>query len=376
MRSMADGQAGGAGLAAIEGALRTALVSDPSPEGLASMDRRFAVALEMAPTPTARKSGSPSRVSRVLLLAAGLFVLAGAAAVALQRFDGWSAPDFDVAWERAAVLGITDQEDGYEVTLERGYADAGQIMLATAVEDLDRRVGVTEVATLSSNWTLVDDRGVKYSQTSAMSGPMSTNESAELLYFFPPTLPLEPGLRHFTLNLDEIGVRDDSLDSAPAGLAAGGTLEAADPWRTVKGPWVFAFDLNVAGGTFFKSDARSAVVRGVTIAVESMLVTPTRVGLGLRVGGLENAGPWDPVEVTARRGSTTIAFAYSERAGDALTYASALQGLDDPSGTWTITIGELVGPAAGPIPTPGDDGSFIDHSQRIHGPWFVEVVVP
>ena len=77
-----------------------------------------------------------------------------------------------------------------------------------------------------------------------------------------------------------------------------------------------------------------------------------------------------------RRGSTTIAFAYSERAGDALTYASALQGLDDPSGTWTITIGELVGPAAGPIPTPGDDGSFIDHSQRIHGPWFVEVVVP
>ena len=373
---MPDTPARGSGLAPIERALRTALVSDPSPEALASMDQRFALALEMAPAPIARKSGSPSRASRVLLVAAGLFVLAGAGAVVLQRFDGWSAPDFDVAWDRAAVLGITDQVDSYEVTVERAYADAGQIMLATAVEDLDHREGVTQLATLSSNWTLVDDRGTKYSQTSAMSGPTSTSESAELLYFFPPALPIEPGLRHFTLSLHQIGVRDDPLGGATNSPAAGGPVEAADPWHAVKGPWVFEFALNVAGGTFVKSDARSAVVGGATIAVESMLVTPTRVGLGMRVGGLENAGAWEPVEVTASRGSTTVAFAYSERAVDDLTFAYALEGLDDPSGTWTITIGELVGPAAGSVPTPGVDGSFVGHSLRIRGPWVIEVVVP
>jgi hypothetical protein len=258
---MADSRDGGAGQAVLERALRTALISDAGPEALASMDRRFALAVETASAPASRDDGAPRRVSRVLLVAAGLFVFAGAGAVALQRFDGWSAPDFEVAWERAAVLEITDQVDGYEVTVERAYADAGQIVLATAVEDVDHREGVTQLATLSS-WTLVDDRGTKYSQTSAMSGPMSTAESAELLYFFPPALPLEPGLRHFTLTLDQIGVRDDSRDSAPAGSAAGGTLETADPWHAVKGPWVFAFDLNVAGGTFFKSDAHSADVRG------------------------------------------------------------------------------------------------------------------
>jgi hypothetical protein len=82
------------------------------------------------------------------------------------------------------------------------------------------------------------------------------------------------------------------------------------------------------------------------------------------------------VEVTARRGSTAIAFAYNEPAGDALTISSALQGVDDPSGTWTITIGELVGPAARPVPTAGVDGSFVDHKERLSGPWVVEVVVP
>lgn len=376
MRSMAEPQAGDAALVALERALRIALVSEPGPEAVASMDRRFAVALQ-APTASAvGRPGSPRRISRVLLVAASLFVLAGAGAVALQRFEGWSAPDFNVAWERGAVLGLTDQVDGYEVTLERAYADAGQVMLATAAEDLLHRAGVTQVAALSSNWTLVDDRGLTYAEKAGTSGPMSPSESAELFYFAPPTLPLAPGPRHFTLTLDEIGVRDDSLEQMTVAPRASDSLEVADPWDTVKGPWIFEFDLDVAGGTLVQTGSRSANVGGAAIGVETMLVTPTRLRLGLRVVGLEDAAAWEPVEVIARHGSTTIAFAENEHVGDGTTNASSYEGVDDPSGEWTITVGELVGPAIGPVPTLRSDGSFESHHQRIRGPWTVEVTVP
>ena len=117
-----------------DGLLFAAFTAEPGPTQIARMDARLAHALELGPGRLGRRPWR--RTAWVLAVAATIVAIGGAGAIALQRFEGWSAPDFDVAWERGAVLGLSDVVDGYEVTLERAYADAGQVMLAVAIDEL------------------------------------------------------------------------------------------------------------------------------------------------------------------------------------------------------------------------------------------------
>ena len=187
----------------------------------------------------------------------------------------------------------------------------------------------------------------------------------------------------FTLTVDGIEVRDDSLDKSTVGPDANSTLEEPNPWHPVAGRWTIEFDLTVAGGTMVEPGV-VAEANGASITVASLLLTPTRARLELRVLGIDPEGDgespagWEPVDITAQRGSTILRFGGSQDNDDFTTISSAYAGVDEASGEWVVTVGELVGPpVVGAVPpTPDDDGSFTDQSQRLRGPWVLRVVVP
>lgn len=302
------------------------------------------------------------RAAWVLAAAAAILAIAGAGTIVLQRFEGWSAPDFDVAWERGAVLGLREEDGGYQVTLERAYADAGQVMLALAIVDLQQRPGTTQLSVLDG--TLTDDTGATYEPMGGQSGPVDRHESAELWYFDPPAFPLEPGARQFTLSVGRIDVRGDHVVSATVQPDGAGVVEIPDPWTPVAGQWVFTFDLDVAGGSMIENEVAATGPGDATVTLESLLISPTRVRVGLRVGGVDDPAAWQPVEVTASRGSTSLPFGGNQTRGDGTTSSIAYAGVDHATGTWVVTVGELVGPQIG------------DDSRRIRGPWTMSVDVP
>lgn len=307
-----------------------------------------------------------------LLLRAAWLLAAWAATVVVIGcagsipFEGWSAPDFDVAWERGAKLGLTDEDGGYAITLERAYADAGQVMLAVRIEDLQKRPGTTQLSVLDGE--LTDDTGTTYEPMGGESGPVDTHESAEVWHFDPPAFPLEAGPRHFTLSVAHIDVRGEDLENAPPRPADDGVVEIPDPWRPVAGRWVIEFDLDVAGGSMVEEAVSATGPDKPTLTLESLLVSPTRGRAQLRVGGVDDPTAWEPVQVTAKHGATILQFGSNQQPGDGTTFSLASAGVDDASGTWTVTVGELVGPPPA--------GEIQDQSQRIRGPWTMVVEVP
>jgi hypothetical protein len=309
-----------------------------------------------------RSGRSLRRAAWVLAAAAAVLAVAGAGSIALQRFEGWSAPDFDVAWERGAILGLSVEDDGYEVTLERAYADAGQVMLSLAVEDLEKRPGTTQLSILDG--TLIDDTGARYEPMGGQSGPVDAHEAAEVWYFDPPSFPLEPGPRQFTLSVGRIDVRGDVVVSTTLQPDDAGVVEVADPWAPVAGRWVIEFDLDVAGGSMTEDDVAATGPGEAILTLESLLVSPTRGRAGLRVGGVDDPTAWEPLDVTARHGSTILQFGGNQSQGDGTTFSLAYSGVDDARGTWIVTVAELVGPQVG------------DESQRIQGPWTMTLDLP
>lgn len=354
--------------------LQAAFAADLGPAHLARMDARLERALDLGPARLARR---PWRRAAWVLAAAGMIVvIAGAGTIALQRFEGWSAPDFDVAWERGTVLGLTDTVDGYEITLERAYADAAQVWLAVAIEDLDQRPGTIRLNGLQG--TLVEDTLGEFPMMGGATGPLNAHESDEIWQFDPPAFPLAPGIRHFLLTVDQIEFQERPPEGMTAPPVVDGMVEVEDPFHQVKGEWVFEFDLDVAGGTFVDEEVDARGPRDATLALDSFLMSPTRTRVTLRVDGVKDPADWRPVEVTARRGSKVVRFSGSQSIGAGASSEIAYEGVDDPSGTWIVTIGELVGPPAAGVPpaSPGPNGEIFDRSQRLRGPWTMVVEVP
>jgi hypothetical protein len=370
VRPIDSGRAAIAGADPLDALLSAAFAAEPGPTQIERMDARLERALDLGPARVGRRPWR--RTAWVLAVAATIVAIGGAGAIALQRFEGWSAPDFDVAWERGAVLGLTDVVDGYELTLERAYADAGQVMLAVAIEDLEQRPNTTHLSVL--NGTLLDDTGAVYEGMGGMSGPVDAHEAAELWYHDPPAFPLAPGPRHFTLTVDKIEKRGDfvageTLDSGPDGL-----IEVPDPFEPIPGPWVIEFDIDVAGGVLVDVDEPAIGPPDATVTVDSLLLTPTRGRLVVGVEAADGSAGWSVVEISVRRGSTTLLFGGQQDLGDGKVANSAYEGVDDPSGTWIITIGELIGPPELDVPNAG--GELMEKSQRLLGPWTLTVDVP
>jgi hypothetical protein len=341
----------------LEARLARAFAVDPTPSQLSLIDRRVAAAVAV-PRPIRRGVAAPRHVRRIVFLAAALLVAGAAIPSLLSLYGGVGSGGYRVAWSRATQLGIVQVHDGFAVTLQAAYADAAQTMLAISIVDTGAGRS-SQVALLGAD--LTDETGRVYHMTTGGSTPAGSSSSINTVWYDTPGDGTLTGFHHFYLTLPDIGVRDvsPSFSLLPDGA------EVGDPWHPVAGPWSFEFDLAIGAGTRLAPDV-GVTVKGITTRLNSMLVTPTTVRLGLSYQGLPAGGStWAPI-VTVTHNGEQLAVGSTSWSGDPTTLA----GSETASGTWVISISEFTGAGQ------SSASSHPAGQLRVMGPWELRFVVP
>jgi hypothetical protein len=340
-----------------------AFACEPPPDAAAAAERRIRAAIELAGRRDHRgaaggirarlgaRFAKASRRGRAVALLAAVLILGGAGGGLLAIYEGMvgSGGGLRTAWDRAAVLGISQTIDGYRVTIERAYADPNQLMLAISVDDLDRR-GWTQVAAMGVDVT--DEQGRPFGHSMGMSSPDGSAAAANLAWLTPPP-GLTSGQHTLHVSIPSISVRDNTT---PPPDESSGDVKGGDswnPWHEVAGPWTFTIPLDVAGGSFARPD-NAASVGGTEVRLTQVTVSPSSVNATIRVTGGGTGGPWAPIGQFEHAGGPSIAF-NSNGGGDGAITLQALDGTTSASGDWILRIDELV----------GDDGPSV----RLNGPW-------
>lgn len=341
----------------LEALLAQAFAIDPPPTHVAQIDRRVAAALAI-PRPISRGITGPRHVRRFVLLVAAVLVAGGAIPSLLSLYGGVGSGGYRVAWSRATQLGLVQVHDGFAVTLQAAYADTAQTMLAISIVD-EGASRSSQVGLYGAD--LTDEAERVYHMTTGGSTPAGNSSSINTVWYDTPGQGTLIGVHHFVLTLPEIGVRDVSPTFSP--LPNGSPV--GDLWHPVAGPWTFKFDLAIGPGTRLTPNVGIAV-QGVTTTLKSMLVTPTTVRLGLSYQGLPAGGlGWSPI-VTVMHNGEQLAVGSTSWAGDPTT----VMGSDNASGTWVVSISEIVGPIQ------STNESDPAGQLRIQGPWELRFVVP
>lgn len=338
--------------------LTRAFTTEPSAGSLAAMDARVAEALARRPNTPALSRPPRLRLPRrrtIAALALAAVVLGGAGMSVLGGF-WWITldPSFRVAWERGTQLEMSTEIDGYRVTLHRAYADANQLVIALSAEDVADH-GHRQVSTLLGGFHVEGDG--EYTGAGAISRPIDRFAATDVYRRVRSDPGPPPARGHFVVTVDAVVAHD-------------GTTAPPDdtgewmPWRPVAGPFVFEFDLPIAGGTTPVDVGLTAEHDGTSLLLEALRFSPTVIQAQIRVTQSSvSASFWSPI-MTMSRGSETFSSGLG-RIADDLQAAEVLtvSGVDDPSGEWTVTVTELVGDTA-------------DGQVRLQGPWVFHVTVP
>jgi hypothetical protein len=306
--------------------LEQALIIDPQVSTLGALDERMARAIARVPE-TRSSRWSLRRASRPGLAFVLVVVLAGGAVAGsgiLTRVAE-SVPAFAIAWERATPIDQSKTVDGRTVTVERAYVDANLILVGLTLRD---RSG--EPAEIGRFDVRVDGVG----PAQGLGGPGDSNgfESAHMLTFATP-----------------VGVGGD----------VGITLVTRDP------PATFRFEVPNSGGTSVEPGLR-ADAAGVTASLERLTIAATGVTgrVALAGGPIEMGDSWDPLgSISSADTEAGIAMTRSYTDDRPFAMFHTVEGSESPSGTWSVTIDELVG---------YEDGEQI----RLAGPWVFEVPIP
>jgi hypothetical protein len=289
----------------------------------------------------------PGRRVGLIGLLAAVFVVGGATGT-IQGLYGWLAGPFDVPWHRGAELNLSQVVDGYRVTLDRAYADSTRLALAISVVDERKRPGTTQLEAFS---TVVTDASGEYGGFGATSMPDGPYAATNVAWKTPAALPLSAGPRRFHVVVPYIEVRDDT--TPPPNADAVGW----NPWHQFAGPWTFDFELTVDGGTTVEPNA-VAEAAGVKVTVTRLIAASNIVRVEMQIAGGRVGGDWAPVGVVQHDGRTLNIVTSSIEPDGSLALLTD-GGSDNPSGTWTVTVNELVGPDA-----------------RLAGPWVLEFNAP
>ena len=303
--------------------------------------------LALPTIPAARSRVRRFPVRRLALLAAVLAIVGGATTSLFMLYGFFGGDAYQYAWKHATMLGLTQTDQGYTVTLEAAYADASQMMLAVSVVDARNR-GWSQLDASSAGVRFTDGTGPAWTMTGGGSAPasMGAANTVWLAASAPPT----PGVHSVTVTVPAVRVRE----AEPVG--------SGDPWHEVLGSWVFTFDLPIAGGR--RVDLNTvATVNGVTATATSLFATPTVVKIDVR---------WSDRGPTAS-GWTSVGTAFHDGheipIGGGMTVNGIetlplVAGTEDASGHWKVVINEVIGD----IP----DGGQV----RLEGPWVIEFDVP
>lgn len=347
-------------LAVLEKELLMALSWAPTPAIGARMDRSVAAA--MARVSTAADRGSRWRMPKLTLVVAGAVLLLGAAsAITLLQQAAELMPGWRVAYEMGERLNLTQTVGDYRVTLERGWVDPNQLVLAFQVDGpdgADVAVPRGDVHDSAGRFYLEiagGDVGAKLENSSATISsyqvPPGVGAVVELTVVIPELVPI-------------------SLDDPPA----------------PQGPWVFHFSLPVHPSAVVDL-AQTVVAANVPITLRSAQISQTaaRIVLGLDLSAVrdeqwsrwqiigtlqQHGGPsqdlmWAPLPPgwTGQPKSEIGPLLDQSEFGD-VQVRQTFAGADSPSGGWTLMISRLS----------GFDGS--GQPRFVEGPWVFTFVVP
>lgn len=284
------------------------------------------------------RSRPARRLARSLALAlVATLGLAAAGIGALELYEraAYSAPDGDrLAWDRSVDLDLTVETAGGTVTLARGYADGSRVVL-TVGSSAPEALGGTE---------LRDADGRFYRPFGGSGYAQANGESVDLQTWLPP----EP-----------LSVGDVQLT-----------------WSSVQGaaqPWELTFTLPVNAGGIALEPHETVTVDGVSVTLEEFEISPSIVVWTMSFDGLDPDPSWAAASMSLTRNGED-AFAGEAQIGgpqgeDQMQQLNAaMRGIEEPTGEWTLTIGELVGERI----DRGDDTDQL----RLQGPWEFVLSVP
>ncbi len=250
-------------------------------------------------------------------------------------------------WQHAENLTLTETVDDYRITLERAYADANQMMAAITVVDAGGRSSQADIGGVAVS----DSAGVRWQNFMGVGGPVGGSTTANMVYFRSEPGAAPAGRREFTLTVASVFV------GSPDGQGLEVDVNAT-----------FTFELTVLGGYETAPDV-SAESDGVTMTVEWIVVSPSTVRVDVSLTGAPASGRgWLPILSVSHDGTLPGGFSVASLDGT-LTTAYTTEGVEDPSGDWTISAGELMGSA----PTPG---SSWEQDVRLQGNWSIHFTLP
>jgi hypothetical protein len=340
------------------------LAVDPAPGAFEAADDRVAAAIAQV---AANGGGTTATVdgrrpSWPLHMRPAHWAIAGTAAAVVLMGAGGGLRDLyawlvgseggtKVAWDAATPLGQARTVNGYRMTVDRAYADANEVMVAVSVADAGGPPASQIGLTLAD---LTDDQGTEYDQTMGASAPNGATAAADILSFRAAT-PIAAGSRTFHLTFATVDVRDVATPPPSDD-------PTWDPWHPVSGPWTFAFDLPVAGGTTVQP-LTTATAAGVTLRLHDVSATAADVHATIEVVSSKSGGTgWAPVGAFLHGGQSIAIGSGVQSATGAMT-VDGVTGVTNRSGQWTLRIDELVGN--------GPSGQV-----RLQGPWELTFQMP
>jgi len=279
------------------------------------------------------KGSALRRVRRAVLLAVAAAMLVSVAAFGFELFTRiLFLPGWQVAWQRSVEIGLEEPVDGGAVRLERGYADANQVVIGWS-STLDRAENLSGDGGIE---TLTDAAGGRYVISDGAGDEIVDGGTINILTFTPVD-PLPAGDTTYTL----------SFLAGPA----------------------FTFTLPVVGGTTVSPNLE-AVAGGFGLTLTEFRAAPSRVIGTLTLNTLADAPDgesWSPIVHLEHDGPGGVIGTGIRTRDDGTIEVFGVAGVDDASGHWTLTITELV----------GHDGGWPDNQQiRVDGPWVFEFDVP
>jgi hypothetical protein len=304
---------------------------------------------------------------------AAFVLLTGAVAgtlTLLERMARDSSAGVRAAWDRAQVLGISREDAGVTLTLERAYADLNQVVLFLEVEGLLAGDGGAEPGGVDAIAQLRDPSGRLAEEWAWGRGGTGDAEPdlAASIMSWDGQVTAAAGTWELTVTTVGYGGMMDG--SCTAGELADGTCSGTDGVR-VAGLWRFAFQLPAPAGTLVQagvSDAQEAA----TVTLTELRLAPSALSgrLHLELDGTPVTS-WTPTIGAIRHDGeawhpeTNPNYA-SRQTGSGGTEFLTSVGVDASAGTWEIEISEILVASS----TTGDLDT------RLQGPWVLRVVVP
>ena len=351
------------GTEAIEARLQSLLEVDPTDDALAWLDRRVSQVIAQPIAQDAGKGGQRLRLLlRPLPLLVAFLVLTGAVAGALgllERIATQSGAGYRVAWEQAEVLGISQTDAGYTVTLERAYADINQVVVFLNVEG---PLTGEEGSSVDVGGSLIDAAGEHREQMG--TGAVETDLAAVVRAWDTPA----GGAGTYVLDIRSLQI-----------IPGAAFTEVPAP---IEGEWLFEFDVPEPDGLAIAPDV-SSTVGAATVTLTEVRFSPSMIRgvMHLTVDGAP-APVWAPLIESVRHDNELVS-----TDTDANFYGTPIReehatgfdfrtgfGTDIASGSWEITISEIQFPEL----IPAEDGTeeIDDPYAPLRGPWTLTFTVP